>query len=405
MIEAKQFFRKMDALLTKIDKKTDDAEFLPRIMRALGAALGEDLRITNGRLYEERGDAFVLLDHVDQESTACLEERIPLDSEAVQLVLQHGSYLFDDPEHARDFCSDAPHSYSIPVALAVVRAPAHRWIIVYDLTDEWVREEIQLSLNAVRTLLNYRLFSETIRSDLEQAAQIQRSLLPTGPPDIAGYEIAARCLSATLVGGDFYDYFRFSKDICGVSIGDASGHGLPAALVVRDVVTGLRMGLEEEMKIIYTLRKLNRVIHRSTLSSRFVSLFYGEIERNGNLLYANAGHPPPLLVHGAEVQELTRTGLILGPLPEIPLRRAVSYIEPGAVLVLYSDGIFERRNRKKEQFGLDRLKELVVAHQDSSPDALVDLIFETIFAFGKEEAWEDDATVVVIKRKKEGKSE
>ena len=177
-----------------------------------------------------------------------------------------------------------------------------------------------------------------------------------------------------------------------------SGHGLPAALVVRDVVTGLRMGLEEEMKIVYTLKKLNRVIHRSMLSSRFVSLFYSEIESNGNLLYINAGHPPPLLITHSSIQRLARTGMILGAIQDLPLRRGYAFMHPGAVLVLYSDGIFERRNEKKEMFGIDRLQALVESNQDSSSKELVKLIFDTVYAFGDDKAWEDDATVVVIKR-------
>ena len=81
----------------------------------------------------------------------------------------------------------------------------------------------------------------------------------------------------------------------GLSIGDASGHGLPAALLVRDVVTGMRMGIEKELKVAHVFEKLNRVIHRSRLSSRFVSVFYGELEADGNLVYVNAGHQPPIL--------------------------------------------------------------------------------------------------------------
>ncbi len=81
----------------------------------------------------------------------------------------------------------------------------------------------------------------------------------------------------------------------GLAIGDASGHGLPAALLVRDVVTGLRMGIEKDLKVAYVFAKLNRVIHRSNLSSRFISVFYGELEADGNLIYVNAGHFPPSL--------------------------------------------------------------------------------------------------------------
>jgi len=107
-----------------------------------------------------------------------------------------------------------------------------------------------------------------------------------------------------------------------VAVGDASGHGLPAALLVRDVVTGLRMGVEKEAKMAEAMEKLNRIIHRSTLSTRFVSLFYGAIESNGNFRYVNAGHPPPILVNGSRIKRLKATGTILGAVPEISLHRS-----------------------------------------------------------------------------------
>ena len=96
------------------------------------------------------------------------------------------------------------------------------------------------------------------------------------------------------------------KDPSNLAIADASGHGLPAALLARDVITGLRMGMADDLKIIKAVERLNRVIHRSALSSKFVSLFYGEVEPNGNFLYCNAGHNPPLLRRPGSFQQLTQ---------------------------------------------------------------------------------------------------
>src|SRR5207244_2120194 len=124
-----------------------------------------------------------------------------------------------------------------------------------------------------------------------------RSLLPDEPPELRGCDIACRSVAAEEVGGDFYDFMAFGEEILMVAIGDASGHGLPAALLVRDVVTGLRMGIEKDLKMGYVFGKLNRVVNRSRLSSRFVSVFFGEIEPAGDMIFVNAGHEPPLLVH------------------------------------------------------------------------------------------------------------
>ncbi|NUO81579.1 serine/threonine-protein phosphatase, partial [candidate division KSB1 bacterium] len=168
--------------------------------------------------------------------------------------------------------------------------------------------------------------------------------------------------------------------------------------LVRDVVTGLRMGVEKEMKMAEAMQKLNRVIHRSTLSTQFVSLFYGEIESNGNVFFVNAGHPPPLLVQGTQIKPLRATGTILGALPEISLHRASMSFEPGAVLVMYSDGLLERRNHEDEEFGTARLEKLLIAHQHKSASEILDVLYHSVFAFGNQTKWQDDATAVVLKK-------
>ena len=398
MIEPKIFYRKLDFLLTKIGREKTGKNFVFTILKELENTFGPDLRIGNGRLYAEVDDRFELVEQTGQSGVTRAAGEFSLTSEAVQRVLMHGSYIYDDPALSIDSSISRQKEYAIPAAFTVVRGPEERWIVVFELKSGWVREEIEFCLNAVRVALNYRLFSDAVKSDLQQAAQIQRSLLPASMPQMCGYQIAARSQPADLVGGDFFDYFHYSEDMFGVSIGDASGHGLPAALLVRDVVTGLRMGLEEEMKMVQTLKRLNRVIQRSTYSTHFVSLFYGEIECNGNLIYVNAGHPSPFLIHGEQARELKSSGMILGALPEIALNRAYAHFESGAVLVLYSDGIFERKNPDKEEFGLDRLKALVAQHQEKSAQEILEAIFNAVFAFGDNAKWGDDATAIVIKR-------
>ena len=170
----------------------------------------------------------------------------------------------------------------------------NRHVFFFLLDDGWLREELDFALNTVRAALGSRLTDARVRGSFQQAAEIQQSLLEE-PPDFPGFDIACRSVPAEEVGGDFYDFHAFDGEMLGLAIGDASGHGLPAALLVRDVVTGLRMGIEKELKIATVFAKLNRVIHRSNLSSRFICVFYGELEADGNLIYVNAGHPPPLL--------------------------------------------------------------------------------------------------------------
>jgi sigma-B regulation protein RsbU (phosphoserine phosphatase) len=185
------------------------------------------------------------------------------------------------------------------------------------------------------------------------------------------------------------------------AFGDASGHGLPAALLVRDTVTGLRMGVEKHLRIEYVFAKLNRVIHRSNLSSRFISVFYGELESNGNLSFVNAGHQPPLLFRKDRVLELRTGGTVIGALPQVSFRRGLVRLDPGAVLVLFTDGIVDRRGPGEEFFGEERLKRVVQESHGAPSAQVLDRILDAAFAHGGDRPWEDDVTVMVIRRPEE----
>ena len=390
----KSFYRELDALLARIGKNSTGKNYLPSLIVELEQNFGPELYIFDGSLYEQRDRDFILIFSTEKNHWA---KQVSIDSICIQQVLEHGSFIYDnsDPENHHELFSNG--SNTIPAAISV-NSPERQWLIVFGLRDGWVREEITLFLNAMRTALNYRLFSDIIKSELQQTVQIQKSLLPKRSPKFPGFEMYGRSIPAELVGGDFFEYFEFEEGTLGVSVGDASGHGLPAALLVRDVVIGLRMGFTGEYKIVHTLKKLNKVIQQSTYSSNFVSLFIAEIEKNGHLFYVNAGHPSPFLVSGKDVTDLGSTGMVLGFMKDIDLQRAHIYMKPGSFLVLYSDGLFERQDANENQFGADNLKNIVVENQNLSPGEITDIVFKTAFEFGENQNWEDDVTLVIIKR-------
>ncbi len=398
MIEPKIFYRKLDFLLNKIGHEKTGKDFLFMIVKELENTFGNDLSIVRGRIYEEEENDFVLISPKEDFKNVKLATSIPKESEPVKTLIKTKSYIFDNPGFSIDpLISSNRREYSIPAAFTI-RGTEDFWIIIFELKGGWIREEIEFCFNAVRNALNSRIYSEAVKNEIEQAVLIQQSLLPTAAPVIPGYQVSGFSQPAELVGGDLYDYFKFDETSFGFCIGDASGHGIPAALLVRDVVTGLRMGLEKEMKTVFTLKKLNRVINKSVYSSLFVSLFYADLETSGNLFYVNAGHPLPFLVSGKEVIELKTTGLIFGALPEVSIHQTYVYMKPGSTLVLYSDGIIERQNRQKEEYGIQRLHDVVIKNQKKDAKNILDEIFNSARKFGNSNKWEDDATVIVIKR-------
>lgn len=417
MLEPKTFYRKLDILLNKIGRERTGKDFLFVIADELEKTFGEDLRIGNGRIYELCDDSYELITPQDSLPDNGYAEKLHVESGAVQALLRYKSYIYNDPSFSIDKRINGQKEYRIPVAFSL-NSPEYKWIFVFELKSGWIREEIEFCLNAVRTALNYRVLSDSVKNEMQQAVQIQQSLLPQINPQIEGYQIASHSMPAELVGGDFYDYFAISDRSFGIALGDASGHGLPAALLVRDMVTGLRMGLESSLPPVKNIRnanrifsrrfysfhmedmlkKLNRVIYKSVYSSRFVSMFIAEIDRRGNIHYANAGHPSPLLVSGQNVRLLESTGYIFGALPEMVIKGTYASMKKDDVLVIFSDGIVERQNPTGEEFGMERLKELIVKHRDKSAQVLLELIFFAADDFGKVEKWEDDASVMVIKK-------
>jgi len=395
-LEAKLLYRRLDSLLGALDVSRTGRNAMANFLDEGFRTLKDDLRLRAAALYTEGRDGFALVKTVGELRTSPRETLDPAAPPA-SLVLQHGVYIFpgSGTEATPAKAGILPRGPSSALAIG---SREERHLIFILMSEGWVREELDFALNTLRAALGSRLMEARVRGSFREAAEIQQSLLLDEPPAFPGYELAARSLPAEEVGGDFYDFFPFDGELLGLAIGDASGHGLPAALLVRDVVTGLRMGIERELKSATVLTKLNRVIHRSRLSSRFISVFYGELEPSGNLIYVNAGHQPPLLFTGTRVMELSTGGTVIGPLAEVKFQRGVVRMDPGNVLVACTDGIFDRRNTAGEFFGETRLQRLVT-ESPGTASALLDRLFTAAFAFGDGRRWEDDATIVVVRRK------
>jgi sigma-B regulation protein RsbU (phosphoserine phosphatase) len=390
LLEPKLLYRHLDDLFGRLDASGPTRVVLPTFLRETFATLAEDFGLRTGWLYAERRGTFELAEVMGEDPVAGPDE---LDAAQAPLadVLRHGVYLFDHlPPAEEDFQPDA--------AVAVGGRPGRHVLCLR--ADGWSpRGELDFALNTIRAALGARMQDDRVRGSVRQAAEIQRSLLLEEPPTFPGFELAMRSVPADEVGGDFYDFLSSPADAqLGFAVGDASGHGLPAALLVRDVVTGLRMGMERELKVAHVFGKLNRVIHRSNLSSRFISVFYGELEDDGHLIYVNAGHPAGLLFSGPRVAELTTGGTVIGPLPEVRFRRGVARLAPLDVLVLLTDGILEHPGPEGEFFGEARVRASVRARLAQSADEILEGLFADVRAWGEERPFDDDATVMVIKR-------
>ena len=388
VFQPKVFYRKLDSLLVRIGRSAGTKEVMTLVLGELVGSFGTDLGIASGAIYELRKSAFHLIEGPVGGDGDPWPRVIPATEHSVALLERHKNYIFCDTEVP-------PWGNS---SVAVIVGEDNRYLMIFRLAEGWVRETLEFSLNTIRSTVNYSRYTRRLRADFNEASEIQSSLLPEIDPVFEGYDIAGRFLPAERVGGDLYDYHVLGGTTFGIAVGDASGHGLPAALLARDVVTGLRMGIEKEMKITGVFNRLNRVINQSRLSTRFVSLFYGELERDGTLVYINAGHPAPLLFKGDHVQRLDVGGTILGPLESTSFKRGFAFIDRGEVLALFSDGVFEITDQSGEMFGVEGITDAIRTHRHESAQMMIDRLFERLAEFGGGDRLEDDATAVIVKR-------
>lgn len=389
MIESKAFYRKIELAFAGSERARTRERFAarlaPRLLEHLGGALG----LEAVHLYERRA-------HKLTASKRWGEGRPDLVEELTERLQATGDDGIGELPWVGDTGAGLTGLFAVgtldgPLVAAFPAAPN-------GLRTVPTRAELLSALNSIVYAVRQRLERGRLEDMFEQARTIQLSLLPPGRREFAGFDVFAASTPAQSVGGDLYDYHEVDADTLGFAVADASGHGLPAALQARDVATGLRMGVERDLKIPRMVERLNRVIHQSGLTSRFISLFFGELERNGNLSYINAGHPPPLLLDTRGVHELTVGGMLLGPDPGATYRLGFVHVDRGASLVAYTDGVIEREDASGAMFGLERLGEwLRTAADMPSEDAVADLMAR-LSEFGDGKPFDDDVTVLMVRR-------
>ena len=394
--QPKQFYRQLDRLLHEIQAGDRGPEWFAWLVKQIVERFGQELQIHDGRAYTEVDDGFRLEADFGSQDPNVKGLVLPSTYPPLGLILDHGIYLFDSSVVGQDASLEKRLGGLESAAILVESEP--RRILAFGLRPGWDRVHLDFALNTLRHAIRQRLVVDDLQTDMSRAAEIQRSLLPKAPPPFPGFSIAARSIPAAQVGGDFYDYSLLQKDLLLLSLGDASGHELGSALLARDVVTGLRMGAERDLKIAAIMERLNRVISRSILSTRFVSLFLGELEGNGNLFYVNAGHPAPFLLGAQGIRRLKVGGLIIGPVEQATFKRGFAHVDRGDSLVIVSDGVLERLSPEGEEFGDEGLLGVVGPLVGHPANEVLEAILEAALRYGDEAPWEDDTTVMVVTR-------
>jgi PAS domain S-box-containing protein len=239
---------------------------------------------------------------------------------------------------------------------------------------------------------------QRIEQELRVARLIQQTLLPKSLPAIAGYDVAAYYQPAWEVGGDFYDFLELPHGRLGLLVGDATGHGMPAALLMATTRGMLRAGAQTSDSPSEILERVNNNLYPDILPNMFVTCLATLLDsRSGRLQYANAGHDPPYLRHADGVSELRATGMPLGLMPNMSYEQKEVRLKPGESVLLYSDGLVEAHDPRREMFGFPRMQGFVGAHPGGA--TLIDILLAELERFTGE-GWEqeDDITLLTLQR-------
>jgi len=262
-----------------------------------------------------------------------------------------------------------------------------------------------LSIHAAIAIERARLYEEernkfALERELSAAHAVQVGLLPEKLPLIEGYEFAARSIPAKSVAGDLYDLLQLENGNLAFSLGDVSGKGMPAALLMANVQATVRAYARLESSSGNCAKYSNDLLFKSTSAEKFVTLFYGVIDPTKNLLrYTNAGHEEPFFFHDGREMTLKTGGVPLGIVDHFPYDEEVVQLDKGDVLIVYSDGIPDAINSNGERFGIERFECIAKDCIDSQAEEIADAIFTAVNEHVLDTPQFDDMTLVVIKRK------
>jgi len=241
---------------------------------------------------------------------------------------------------------------------------------------------------------------ERLEREQQVASEIQQRFLPAAAPQIEGYELQGISFPCYEIGGDYYDFIQREDGKMVVALGDVSGKGTAAALLMSSLHAAVHAHAESHESIAAAISAVNRYLVESIPPNRFVTLFYGELDpKAGSLAFLNAGHNPPLIVHaGGTMEQLAAGGLPLGIMSDAEFREGRTQLRPGDVLVIYSDGVSEAVNGNGEEFGPTRLYEVVARNLDASASGIRDRIESALTKFCQGTPAADDITLVIVKR-------
>jgi phosphoserine phosphatase RsbU/P len=303
--------------------------------------------------------------------------------------------------------TNAVHSLDRGTELVKQGDFGHRIVVQSEDQLGALAESFNQMTEHVQRLLKESVQKERLERELEIAKEVQERLFPAQNPHIGRLDVSGVCLPARIVSGDYYDFLPLGANELGLAIADICGKGISAALLMSSLQATLRSnvlnlwhqdGVNENKSLSKIVEMLNSQIYNFTSDNKYATFFYAVYDDvTQTLTYCNAGHNPPLYFNGKEVIRLRTGGTVVGIFPDSKYEQETIILRPGDLLVAYTDGITESMNESGEEFGEDRLIQLIQKHPDMDAGKLKGVIVEEVLAWSLAEERQDDMTVIVAK--------
>ena len=242
---------------------------------------------------------------------------------------------------------------------------------------------------------------ERLQSELEIAREVQNQLFPKNAPTLRTMEITGVCQAARMVSGDYYDFLCMDDNRVAFALGDVAGKGISAALLMASIQSIMRTQLLEkktDFSVSAAVALLNRQLFASTSPEKYATFWFGVYNENSRVLtYTNAGHLPPLLIRDGQAVSLEVTGTVVGAFPSVRFEERDLPLQPGDLLIAYTDGIAEPENEYGEEFGVDRLTEVILRHQSETSPEIIAHIMEAVAQWTGAVEQFDDMTILLAR--------
>ncbi len=332
-----------------------------------------------------------------------------------EVMVQHKSVLTSDAQHDPKFASQTMALLGVRSVLAVPLSVNEEDVfgIIYADTPThettFTEEHLNIltalaSVAAIRVentkLMEERFERERMESELELATEIQQRFQPSAPPKIEGYELQGISFACYEIGGDYYDFISKPNGKMIIALGDVSGKGTAAALLMSSLHAAIHAQTVAKSSLMETVKLVNEYLAFNTPTNRFITFFVAELDpATGEINYINAGHNPPLVARNdGKVEELESGGFPLGIMPVAEFALGETKLMPGEGLVIFSDGVSEAVNPEGEEYGMDNLRRVVKNNIKRSAAGLRDKIESSLSDFTKTAPANDDITLVIVKR-------